>query len=93
MKYENSALRDVTKEFENNSREALLEEITKLRKMINGISFSVENAITDLKTENSDGSIALDALESGLQRMDGLETSEFFNINKNREFEVLGFIN
>jgi len=85
MKYENSALRDVTKEFENKSREALLEEIMKHRKMINGLAFGMQNAIKDLKRPHSDGSIALEDLETSLERATSLEKSEYFNINKNKE--------
>lgn len=84
MKYENSTLRDVTKEFENSSRETLLEEIMKYRKIINGLAFGMQKAIKDLKRRHSDGSIALEDLETSLERAISLEKSEYFNINKNK---------
>jgi hypothetical protein len=85
MEIKSTALRDVKNEFENNSRETLLEEIIKHRKMINGLSFGIQNAIQDLKRPHSDGSIALEYLEKSLESATSFEKSEYFNINKNKE--------
>ena len=63
MNYKNNAIRDVKKEFENNSTDILIEEISKLRKIVNGLTFSIDKAISDLNRKHSDGSIALDYLE------------------------------
>lgn len=84
MNYKNNAIRDVKKEFENNSTDILIEEISKLRKIVNGLTFSIDKAISDLNRKHSDGSIALDYLENSLKNASNIENSEYFNISKNK---------
>ncbi len=88
MKYENSTLGLVTKEFENNSRETLLEEIMKQRKIINALAWAMQNAIDDIKKPHSDCTIALDYLEKNLERGEYTDKSQYFNINKNKELKA-----
>ena len=85
MNYQNTALRDVSKEFENNSREALLEQIAKYRKIINGLTHNINNTITELKREDRDGSVVLDCLEQAIERAKCTDASEYNNIFKERE--------
>lgn len=85
MNYQNTALRDVSKEFENNSREALLEQIAKYRKIINGLTHHINNTITELKNEDSDGSFELNYLEEAIKSVKSTDASEYNNIFKERE--------
>lgn len=88
MKYEKTAIRDVVNEFENNSRQTLIEEISKMRKMMNNFSYNIHNAITDIQRPGSDCSIALSHLLGSLENAIDTNNSKYFNISKFREQEA-----
>ena len=88
MKYEKTAIRDVINEFENHSRETLIEEISKMRKMMNNFSYNIHNAITDIQRPGSDCSIALSHLLGSLENAIDTNNSKYFNISKFREQEA-----
>lgn len=85
MKYEKTAIRDVVNEFENNSRQTLIEEISKMRKMMNNFSYNIHNAITDIQRPGSDCSIALSHLLGSLENAIDTNNSKYFNISKFKE--------